>query len=87
MICNRVELSGMMTKNVYPQVANKFNTTPSRVERAIRHSIEVAWTRGPSPEIEESLHSLLRDFKFRPTNSELICLLSDLVKRNRKIAN
>ena len=85
MVTEKVELSGTMTKMVYPQIALKYNTTASRVERAIRHSIEVAWTRGPSADIDTILSGALRDFKYRPTNSELICLVADNMKRNQKI--
>jgi len=46
MVIENVELLGAVTKELYPSIAKKFNTTPSRVERAIRHAIEVAWSRG-----------------------------------------
>ena len=68
---------GGITKELYPEIANKFDTTVSRVERAIRHAIEVSWNRGNWDYMEEIFgHSVDID-KAKPTNSEFIVTVSD----------
>lgn len=68
---------GGITKEVYPYIADKYNTTPSRVERAIRHAIEVSWTRGDYDLMEEIFgHSVDFD-RAKPTNSEFLATLAD----------
>lgn len=52
MVVNDIEVINQITKQLYPDIAKKFHTTPSRVERAIRHAIEVAWSRGKADEVE-----------------------------------
>lgn len=75
----RPEILGNITKELYPAVAEKYNTTPSKVERAIRHAIEVAWARGRI----ESLNGLFGVTFYRhgdkPTNGELIALIADRI--------
>ena len=76
------EYLNAVTKELYPSIAKKFNTTASRVERAIRHSIEVAWGRGQLENIN-SIPGLTVNFeKGKPTNSEFIALISDNFKLN-----
>lgn len=71
------EIIGGITKELYPEIANKFNTTVSRVERAIRHAIEVSWNRGNWDLMEEIFgHSVDID-KAKPTNSEFIVTIAD----------
>ncbi len=71
---------GAITKEMYPEIANKFNTTSSRVERAIRHAIEISWTRGDYEIMEEIFgHSVDYD-RAKPTNSEFIATLADKLK-------
>ena len=66
-----------ITKMLYPAVAKRFKTTPSRVERAIRHAIEVAWDRGDVEEIQSIFGYTVSSVKGKPTNSEFIAMLAD----------
>ena len=77
-------LLGAITKELYPEIAYKYNTTSSRVERAIRHAIEISWNRGDYEMMEEIFgHSVDFD-RARPTNSEFIATLADRLKLNSK---
>lgn len=79
-IYNNPETIGGITKELYPELANKFDTTVSRVERAIRHAIEVSWNRGDWDLMEEIFgHSVDID-KAKPTNSEFIVTIADKLK-------
>ena len=69
-----------------PQIANKFHTTPSRVERAIRHSIEVAWGRGEQKTVENIFGYTISAAKGKPTNSEFIAMISDKLRLELKSA-
>lgn len=80
-----VELLNSVTKVLYPAIAKKYQTTASRVERAIRHAIEVAWTRGRLETIEELFGYTVNTGKGKPTNSEFIALVADKIRlENRK---
>lgn len=80
MIYNNPEIIGGITKELYPDIASKFDTTVSRVERAIRHAIEVSWNRGSWDLMEEIFgHSVDID-KAKPTNSEFIVTIADKLK-------
>ena len=68
-----------MTKALYPGVAKEFDTTPSRVERAIRHAIEVTWDRGDLDTLQRYFGFTVRSDKGRPTNSEFFSLLADYI--------
>lgn len=68
-----------ITKELYPEVAREFNTTPSRVERAIRHAIEVAWDRGDIDTLHKYFGFTVSNLKGKPTNSEFIALISDKI--------
>ncbi len=74
---NGNEYLGAITKLLYPEVAVKFNTTGSRVERAIRHAIEVAWNRGDPDTINRIFGYTISRYKDKPTNSEFIAMISD----------
>lgn len=77
-----------MTKHLYPSVAEKYSTTPPRVERAIRHAIGVAWDRGDLETIQSLFGYTVNSYKGRPTNSEFIALLTDrLLLNNGNILN
>lgn len=77
------ELNGGITKEVYPEIALKFATTSSRVERAIRHAIEVSWNRGDYDLMEEIFgHSVDYD-RAKPTNSEFIATLADKLRMDK----
>ena len=82
-IYERPEVIGGITKELYPELASKFDTTVSRVERAIRHAIEVSWNRG-SWELMEDIfgHSVDID-KAKPTNSEFIVTIADKLKLDK----
>ena len=79
------EMLGAITKRLYPNIAKKHQTTPSRVERAIRHAIEVAWSRGKVDTIEELFGYTVSDRKGKPTNSEFIALLADKIRLEYKM--
>ena len=79
-IYNHPEIIGGITKELYPELADKYNTTISRVERAIRHAIEVSWNRGDLDIMEEIFgHSVDID-RAKPTNSEFIVTIADKLK-------
>ena len=72
-----MEVINSITKVLYPQVARTFSTTPSRVERAIRHAIEVAWDRGDLDTLQRFFGYTVSNTKGKPTNSEFIALIAD----------
>lgn len=69
-----------ITKILYPTIAKKFSTTPSRVERAIRHAIEVAWSRGRMETLDALFGYTVNTGKGKPTNSEFIALIADRIR-------
>ena len=80
MLYENPNMIGGITKELYPEIASKYNTTVSRVERAIRHAIEVSWNRGDWNLMEEIFgHSVDID-KAKPTNSEFIVTISDKLR-------
>ena len=85
MVYNNVEILGGITKILYPTVAKKFKTTSSRVERAIRHSIEVAWNRGNVEAISQIFAYTISYNKSKPTNSEFIAMIADKLRLAHKI--
>ena len=86
MSVNDKEMLGSVTKILYPTIAKKRQTTPSRVERAIRHAIEVAWSRGKMDTINELFGYTVSTGKGKPTNSEFIALIVDKIRLDyRKI--
>ncbi|ASK63249.1 sporulation transcription factor Spo0A [Virgibacillus phasianinus] len=84
MVYNDIELLGSITKVLYPDIAKKFNTTASRVERAIRHAIEVAWSRGNIDSISELFGYTISISKAKPTNSEFIAMVADRLRLDYK---
>lgn len=80
MVIEDMDFLGAITKELYPCIATKFNTTPSRVERAIRHAIEVAWTRGKVDTINKMFGYTINNNKGKPTNSEFIALIADRLR-------
>jgi two-component system response regulator (stage 0 sporulation protein A) len=84
MVYQDVELLGLVTKQLYPAVAQKYKTTPSRVERAIRHAIEVAWTRGNLDAIERVFGHTINQERGKPTNSEFIAMIADRLRLKLK---
>lgn len=75
---------GSITKKLYPNIANTFETTPSRVERAIRHAIEVSWSRGDYDYMEELFGNSVDYDKAKPTNSEFIATVADKLRLDLK---
>jgi len=84
LVINNMDLLGGITKELYPMIAEKFNTTPSRVERAIRHAIEVAWNRGRVETINKIFGYTIHDEKGKPTNGEFIAMIADRLKLKMK---
>ena len=77
---NDPDIINSITKVLYPTIAKKFDTTPSRVERAIRHAIEVAWNRGNPDILNDLFGYTISNGKGKPTNSEFIALISDNIR-------
>ena len=86
MVINDIDVINQITKCLYPQIANKFHTTPSRVERAIRHAIEVAWGREEQKTVENIFGYTISAAKGKPTNSEFIAMISDKLRLELKSA-
>lgn len=84
MAIENMEVINHITKQLYPDLAKMYKTTPSRVERAIRHSIEVAWTRGSSETMESIFGYTVSCDKGKPTNSEFIAMIADNVRLRMK---
>ena len=74
------DMQGKITKALYPFIARKYSTTSSRVERAIRHAIEVAWNRGNVDSIDDIFGYTINAYKAKPTNSEFISMIADRLK-------
>lgn len=85
MVYNDVELLGSITKVLYPKIAETYKTTPSRVERAIRHAIEVAWNRGNIDSISSMFGYTINMSKAKPTNSEFIAMVADKLRIEHKV--
>ena len=79
-----MDVINAITKILYPQVAKTFQTTPSRVERAIRHAIEVAWDRGDLDTLQRFFGYTVSNTKGKPTNSEFIALIADKLQLQLK---
>ena len=81
---NDMDVINEVTKVLYPEVAKRFNTTPSRVERAIRHAIEVAWDRGDLETLQKYFGYTVSNAKGKPTNSEFIAMIADRLQLARR---
>lgn len=86
MVVNNIDILNQITKQLYPEIGRKFNTTPSRVERAIRHAIEVAWGRGEASAMEMLFGYTVCSVKGKPTNSEFIAMIADKLRLEIKSA-
>jgi len=80
MVVENMELLNYITKQLYPVIAKKYSTTSSRVERAIRHSIEVAWSRGRPETMNKVFGYTIDTEKGKPTNSEFIAMVADKIR-------
>ncbi|MCI9177612.1 MAG: sporulation transcription factor Spo0A [Clostridia bacterium] len=86
MVVKDTEVINQITKQLYPEIAEKYHTTPSRVERAIRHAIEVAWGRGEQGAVENIFGYTVSAAKGKPTNSEFIAMIADKLRLELKSA-
>lgn len=86
MVINDIDIINQITKQLYPEIAERFKTTPSRVERAIRHAIEVAWARGQADTVEAIFGYTISAAKGKPTNSEFIAMIADKLRLELKSA-
>ena len=86
MVVNDIDIINQITKQLYPEIAEKYKTTPSRVERAIRHAIEVAWGRGQTETVESIFGYTVSASKGKPTNSEFIAMIADKLRLELKTA-
>ena len=79
-----IESVSAITKVLYPSIAKKFHTTSSRVERAIRHAIEVAWDRGDVDTLNSYFGYTIHNLRGKPTNSEFIAMIADKMRLDKK---
>ena len=86
LVINDIDIINQITKSLYPKIAQKYGTTPSRVERAIRHAIEVAWGRGEPGIMENIFGYTVNALKGKPTNSEFIAMIADKLRLELKSA-
>ena len=86
MVIGDNDLINSITKQLYPSVAKAYNTTSSRVERAIRHAIEVAWDRGDTDTLNKIFGFTINNGKGKPTNSEFIAMISDKLRLSMKVS-
>jgi len=86
MVYNDIDLLGSITKVLYPDIAKHYNTTASRVERAIRHAIEVAWSRGNVDAISSLFGYTVSISKAKPTNSEFIAMVADRLRLEHRVS-
>lgn len=85
LVVENMDLLGAVTKELYPMVASMNNTTSSRVERAIRHAIELAWNRGKLETLDALFGYTIQNDKGKPTNSEFIAIIADKLRLERKV--
>lgn len=81
---DNMEAINAVTKVLYPEVAKRYNTTPSRVERAVRHAIEVAWDRGDLETLQKYFGYTVSNVKGKPTNSEFIAMIADRLRLQQR---
>ena len=79
-----MDILNSITKQLYPTIAKMHKTTPSRVERAIRHAIEVAWDRGDLETLQKYFGYTVSNAKGKPTNSEFIAMIADSLSLQRR---
>lgn len=83
-ILPELDVINAVTKVLYPEVARRYNTTPSRVERAVRHAIETAWDRGDLETLQRYFGYTVSNTKGKPTNSEFIAMIADRIRLQSK---
>ena len=84
MVTEEANLMGAVTKELYPMIAEKYNTTASRVERAIRHAIQLAWDRGNVDLMNRYFGYTINIERGKPTNSQFIAMIADKLRMGRK---
>ena len=82
-----ISMISSVTKQLYPTIAKKFGTTSSRVERAVRHAIEVAWDRGDVDTLESYFGYTILNSRGKPTNSEFIAMIADKIRMKVRSEN
>ena len=85
LVVEDIDILGAVTKKLYPMVAEEFNSTSSRVERSIRHAIEVVWERGNQEALEKYFANNMQEENNKPTNSQLIARIADKIKVENKV--
>ena len=85
LVVNNPDLIDAITRELYPQIATAHKTTPSRVERAVRHAIEVTWDRGDLDTLAEYFGNTISITKGKPTNSEFLAMVSNVIRRKLNI--
>ena len=85
MVVQNIDIINQITKQLYPEIAEKYHTTPSRVERAIRHAIEISWSRGDIKLMDELFGFSVSVERSKPTNSEFISTIAERIKLDCKI--
>jgi len=85
MVYKNMEILGSITKVLYPEIAQRYNTAPTRVERAIRHAIEVAWERGSTDAVLKYFGYTISQSRAKPTNSEFIAMIADKLRVEHSI--
>jgi len=86
LVVEEINYLGAVTKELYPTIAQKYDTTPSRVERAIRHAIELAWDRGDVDKINKFFGYTISGEKGKPTNSEFIAIIADRLRLENNVS-
>lgn len=86
MVVEDMDLLGAITKELYPAIARKNNTTADRVERGIRHAIEIGWSRGNSETLNKLFGNTVHQHKRKPTNSEFIAIIADKLRLERNVS-
>jgi two-component system response regulator (stage 0 sporulation protein A) len=86
MVIENMDIINSITKQLYPSIAKEYGTTPSRVERAIRHAIEVAWGRGRVEVLDKLFGYTVTTSKGKPTNSEFIAMIADKLRLQMKVS-
>jgi len=86
MVVGEINLLGAVTKELYPMIAQRYQTTPSRVERAIRHAIELAWDRGNVEMMNKFFGYTINLERGKPTNSEFIAMVADKLRIESKVS-
>ncbi|MDY0322759.1 MAG: sporulation transcription factor Spo0A [Candidatus Carbobacillus sp.] len=84
-VYHRIDYLGSITKALYPEIAEMYGTLPTRVERSIRHAIEVAWQRGNLDTLAKYFGATVSQYKAKPTNSEFIAMLADRLRIEDKV--